>query len=74
VWIAIGAPKNTPSEIIDKLNREINAGLADPKIATQLTDMGGTALIVSPVDLDKFVVEETEKWGKVVRTAGIKAE
>jgi len=74
VWIAIGAPKNTPSEIIDKLNSEINAGLADPKIVAQLTHLGGTALTVSPVDLDKFVVEETEKWGKVVRTAGIKAE
>jgi tripartite-type tricarboxylate transporter receptor subunit TctC len=74
VWIAIGAPKNTPSEIVDKLNREINAGLADPKIVAQLTHLGGTALTVSPVDLDKFVVEETEKWGKVVRLAGIKAE
>ena len=74
VWIAIGAPKNTPSEIIDKLNSEINAGLADPKIVARLTDLGGTALTVSPVNLDKFVVEETEKWGKVVRTVGIKAE
>jgi tripartite-type tricarboxylate transporter receptor subunit TctC len=73
-WIAIGAPKNTPSEIIDKLNREINARLADPKIVVRLTNLGGMALTVSPVDLDKFVVEETEKWGKVVRTAGIKAE
>jgi tripartite-type tricarboxylate transporter receptor subunit TctC len=73
-WIAIGVPKNTPSEIVDKLNREINAGLADPKLVARLTDLGGTALTVSPVDLDKFVIEETEKWGKVVRTAGIKAE
>jgi tripartite-type tricarboxylate transporter receptor subunit TctC len=73
-WIAIGAPKNTPSEIIDKLNREINAGLADPKIVARLTDLGGTALTVSPVDLDKLVVEETEKWGNVVRTAGIKVK
>jgi len=73
-WIAIGAPKNTPSEIIDKLNREINAGLADPKIVERLSDLGGTALAVSPVELDKFVVEETERWGKVVRTAGIKVE
>jgi tripartite-type tricarboxylate transporter receptor subunit TctC len=73
-WIAIGAPKNTPPDIIDKLNREINAGLADPKIVARLTDLGGTALTISSVDLDKFVVEETEKWGKLIRTAGIKAE
>jgi tripartite-type tricarboxylate transporter receptor subunit TctC len=73
-WIAVGAPKNTPAEIIDKLNREINAGLADPKIVGRLTDLGSTALVLSPTDLDKFVVDETEKWGKVVRAAGIKAE
>jgi tripartite-type tricarboxylate transporter receptor subunit TctC len=73
-WIAIGAPKHTPAEIIDKLNREINAGLADPKIVGRLTDLGSTALILSPADLDKFVVDETEKWSKVVRAAGIKAE
>jgi tripartite-type tricarboxylate transporter receptor subunit TctC len=73
-WIAIGAPKNTPAEIIDKLNREINAGLADPKIVARLTDLGSTALTLSPADLDKFVVDETEKWGKVVRATGIKAE
>jgi tripartite-type tricarboxylate transporter receptor subunit TctC len=73
-WIAIGAPRNTPAEIIDKLNSGINAGLADPKIVARLTDLGSTALTFSPADLDKFVVDETEKWGKVVRTAGIKAE
>jgi len=73
-WIAVGAPKHTPAEIIDKLNREINAGLADPKIVARLTDLGSTALTLSPADLDKFVVDETEKWGKVIRTAGIKAE
>jgi tripartite-type tricarboxylate transporter receptor subunit TctC len=73
-WIAIGAPKNTPAEIIDKINREINAGLADPKIVARLADLGGTAFTVSPVDLDKFVVEQTEKWGILIRTAGIKAE
>jgi tripartite-type tricarboxylate transporter receptor subunit TctC len=73
-WIAVGAPKHTPVEIIDKLNREINAGLTDPKIAARFTDLGSTALTFSPADLDKFVVDETEKWGKVVRTAGIKAE
>lgn len=74
IWIAIGAPKNTPAEIIDKLNREINAGLADPKIVARFTDLGCTALKVSPVELDKLVVEETEKWGKLVRAANIKPE
>jgi tripartite-type tricarboxylate transporter receptor subunit TctC len=73
-WIAMGAPKNTPAEIIKKLNREINAGLADPKIVARLTDLGSSALTFSPVDLDKFVVEETEKWGKVIRAANIKPE
>ena len=73
-WIAVGAPKRTPAEIIDKLNREINAGLADPKIVARLTDLGSTALTLSPADLDKFVVDETGKWGKVIRTASIKAE
>jgi tripartite-type tricarboxylate transporter receptor subunit TctC len=73
-WIAVAAPKHTPTEIIDKLNTEINAGLTDPKIVARLTDLGSTALTFSPADLDKFVVDETEKWGKVVRAAGIKAE
>jgi tripartite-type tricarboxylate transporter receptor subunit TctC len=73
-WIAIGAPKNTPAQIIDKLNNEINAGLADPRIVARLTDMGGTALTVSPLDLDKFVVRETERWGELIRTANIKLE
>ena len=73
-WTGIGAARNTPVVIIDKLNREINAGLADPKIVARLTDLGTTALTLSPADLDKFVVDETEKWGKVVRAAGIKAE
>jgi len=73
-WIAIGAPKQTPAAIIGKLNREINAGIADPKIVGRLTDLGSTALTLSPADLDKLVVDETGKWGKVVREAGIKAE
>jgi tripartite-type tricarboxylate transporter receptor subunit TctC len=73
-WIAIGAPKNTSPEIIDKLNREINAALADPTIVARLTDLGGTALTVSPANLERFVVKETEKWRNVVRKAGIKAE
>lgn len=73
-WVAIGTPKNTPAEIIDKLNREINMGLADPKIVARFTDLGATALTASPADLDKFVITETEKWAKVVRFANIKPE
>jgi tripartite-type tricarboxylate transporter receptor subunit TctC len=73
-WVAIGAPKNTPAETIDKLSKEINEGLADPKIIARLDDLGGKAFMVSPTDLDKFVVEQTETWGNVIREAGIKAE
>jgi tripartite-type tricarboxylate transporter receptor subunit TctC len=73
-WIGVGAPKNTPIAVIDKLNKEINAGLADPKIASRIADLASTAFVASPAELDKFVVEQTEKWGKVIRTAGIKAE
>lgn len=70
----IGAPKNTPAEIIDKLNNEINAGLADPKIKARLADLDGTALVGSPADFGKLIAGETEKWGKVIRAANIKAE
>ena len=73
-WYGIGAPKNTPTEIIDRLNEEINASLGDPKIKARLTDLGGTALPGSPADFGKLIAEETEKWGKVVRFAGIKAD
>jgi tripartite-type tricarboxylate transporter receptor subunit TctC len=73
-WYSVGAPKGTPVEIVDKLNKEINAGLADPKIAARLADLGATAFSGSPAELDKIVVEQTEKWGKVIRTANIKAE
>jgi tripartite-type tricarboxylate transporter receptor subunit TctC len=73
-WNGVGAPKGTPAEIIDKLNREINAGLADPKMKERFADMGGTVLPGLPADFGKFVAEETEKWGKVIQTAGIKAE
>jgi len=69
-----GVPKNTPAEIIDKLNREINVGLADPKIKTQLADQGGTVLSGSPADFGKLIVEETEKWAKVVKFSGAKAD
>jgi tripartite-type tricarboxylate transporter receptor subunit TctC len=73
-WFGIGAPRSTPPEIADKLNKEINAVLAEPKIKTRLADLGGTALAGSPADFGKLIVEETEKWGKVIRAANIKPE
>ena len=73
-WVGIGAPKQTPVEIIERLNREVNAGLVDPKIAARLTEIGGTAFLASPAELDRFVVEQTDMWGKVVRDAHITAE
>jgi tripartite-type tricarboxylate transporter receptor subunit TctC len=72
-WFGVGAPRNTPAEIIGKLNKEINAGLADPKIKARLADLGGTPLAGSPADFGKLIAEETEKWGKVVGAANIKA-
>jgi tripartite-type tricarboxylate transporter receptor subunit TctC len=73
-WFGVGAPKNTPIEIIDKLNKEINAGLADPKIKARLADLGGTLLAGSPADFGKLIADETEKWGKVVKFAGLKPD
>jgi tripartite-type tricarboxylate transporter receptor subunit TctC len=73
-WYGIGAPRSTPPEIIDRLNKAINAGLADPKIKARLADLGGTTLALSPADFGKLIASETEKWGKVVRAANIKAE
>jgi tripartite-type tricarboxylate transporter receptor subunit TctC len=73
-WYGIGAPKNTPTEIVDKLNKEINAGLADLKIKARLVDLGGTALSGSPADFGKLIADETEKWGKLIRALNIKAE
>ena len=72
--VGIGAPKATPAEIIEKLNTEINAGLADPKMKARLADLGGTPLAGSPADFGKLIAEETEKWGKVIRAANIKPE
>jgi tripartite-type tricarboxylate transporter receptor subunit TctC len=74
VWYGIGAPKNTPREIVEKLNREINIGLADPRIKSRIADLGGTPLPGSPADFGKLIADETEKWGKVVRAAHIKAQ
>jgi tripartite-type tricarboxylate transporter receptor subunit TctC len=73
-WYGIGAPKNTPAEVIEKLNKETNAGLADPKLKARLDDVGGIALRGSPADFGKLIADETEKWGKVVKFTGIKAE
>jgi tripartite-type tricarboxylate transporter receptor subunit TctC len=73
-WYGIAAPKNTPAEIVDKLNKEINAALADPKIKARFADLGGTALAGSPTDFGKLIAGETEKWGKVIRAANIKPE
>ena len=71
-WNGVCAPKNTPSEIIDKLNRTINEGLADPKLKARLVDLGAITLAGSPADFRKVIVEETEKWGKVIRAGNIK--
>jgi tripartite-type tricarboxylate transporter receptor subunit TctC len=74
IVLGVGVPKRTTVEIIDKLNREINAALADAKIKARLADLGGTALAGSPADFTKLIAEETEKWGKVIKFAGIKPE
>jgi tripartite-type tricarboxylate transporter receptor subunit TctC len=73
-WAGVGVPKNTSSEIIDRLNREINAGLADPTIKARLADLGGRPYAGSPADFGKFIDVETEKWTKVIQTANIKPE
>ena len=74
VWQGIGAPKATPAEIVEKLNREINSGLADPSMKARLADLGGTPLPGSPTDFGKFLADETEKWAKVIKFAGLKAD
>ena len=74
VWYGVGAPKNAPSQIIDKLNEAINASLADPKLQARLADLGGTPLVVSPADFGKLIADEIEKWGNVIRALNIKAE
>ena len=73
-WYGIGAPKNTPAEIVDKLNQEINAGLADTKVKERFAEMGATVFAGSPTDLGRFVSEETAKWAKVVKFSGAKSE
>jgi tripartite-type tricarboxylate transporter receptor subunit TctC len=73
-WWGVGVPRNTPVEIIEKLNKEINAGLADPVMKARFADLGGTALMGSSADFGKLIAAETEKWGKVVKFAGLKAD
>ena len=73
-WYGVGAPRQTPAEIVNKLNAEINAALADPAMKTRFADIGGEVLSGSPADFGKLIAAETEKWGKVVRAANIKPE
>jgi len=73
-WLGFGAPKDTPAAIIGMLNREVNAGLADPAIKTRIADLGGTVLAISPAEFGKLITDETEKWAKVVKFANIKPE
>src|SRR5262245_3219532 len=73
-WFGVGAPKNTLPEIIDRLNKEVNAGLTDVAIKTRLVDLGASVFATSPDEFGRFIADETEKWGKVIRSAGIKPE
>jgi tripartite-type tricarboxylate transporter receptor subunit TctC len=71
IWFGIGAPKGTPTEIIDKLNTEISLGLADPKVKSRLADLGNTTLSLSPSEFGKLIADETEKWATVAKFVGI---
>jgi len=73
-WYGIGAPKGTPAEIVGMLNREINAALADPKVKARIADFGGVPIVMTPADFGNLIADETEKWGKVIKAAGIKPE
>ena len=73
-WLGFGAPANTPPDIIDLLNKEINSGLADPKIKSRLLELGGSVLATSPAEFAKLIADDTEKWRKVIKFAGIKPE
>jgi tripartite-type tricarboxylate transporter receptor subunit TctC len=73
-WYGLGAPRNTPPEIVQRLNQEVNAGLADPRMKQRFADLGGTPMRMTPTEFGKFVADETERWAKVVGAAHLKAE
>jgi len=73
-WFGLGVPKSTPAQIINKLNQEANVALANPKIRGRLAEVGGIVLAGSPDDFGKFIADETEKWGQVIRAANIKSD
>jgi tripartite-type tricarboxylate transporter receptor subunit TctC len=73
-WYGIGAPRNTPAEIVDNLNTQINAALADPSMTARLADLGAEPMLMTPTEFGRFIVEETEKWREVIRVANIKPE
>jgi tripartite-type tricarboxylate transporter receptor subunit TctC len=73
-WTGIGAPKSTPAEIVDKLNKEINAALADPKMKARFAELGVATIPGSPADFGKLIADETEKWSKVIKFSGAKAQ
>jgi tripartite-type tricarboxylate transporter receptor subunit TctC len=73
-WFGVSAPKNTPADILERLNGEINAGLADPKMKARFAEFGGAELAGSPADFGKFIADETEKWAKVVKYSGAKPD
>jgi tripartite-type tricarboxylate transporter receptor subunit TctC len=73
-WYGLGAPKNTPANVVETLNRAVNAGLADAKLKQQIANLGGEPMPLSPAEFTKLIADETEKWGKVIRTSNIKAQ
>ena len=73
-WHGVGVPKDTPAEIVEKLNREINVILTDPKLKARLADLGGVPMPMTPPEFGKFIVDETEKWAKVIKFAGIRPD
>jgi tripartite-type tricarboxylate transporter receptor subunit TctC len=73
-WLGVGAPRNTPADIVDKLNKEINSGLSDPKMKARLAELGGTVLVGSPADFGRLIIDETEKWAKVVKLSGARPD
>jgi tripartite-type tricarboxylate transporter receptor subunit TctC len=73
-WTGIGAPKNTPAEIVERLNKEINGGLVDSKMKARIADLGAVPMPMTPAEFGKFITDETEKWSKVVKSVGIKPQ